>query len=101
MFTDALAPAEIDIVRRSLKAAVEGSFFPDWEFQTLFGVDRETVRSVYSAWPRQTVAAEEIVLAVTGSLNHLLGYPHSKEAELVKYVPDGSVAIRAVLARLS
>ncbi len=98
--TEALSSSEIEIVRRSLQAAVEGSFFPDWEFQTLIGVDRETVREVHAAWPHQTIGHDEFGCAVAGSLTNLLGYPHNSEDELVKYVPEGRVAIRKALDRL-
>lgn len=43
MFLNGLTAEERDIVRRSLTAAVEGPYFPDWEFQTLFGVTRAGV----------------------------------------------------------
>ena len=43
---ETLSIAEIETVRRALKATVEGSFFPDWEFETLIGVNREMVQQV-------------------------------------------------------
>ena len=97
---ETLPLSEIEIVRRSLQAAVEGSFFPDWEFQTLMGVDRETVREVCTAWPYQTIDHEDFICAVVNSLNMLLGYPHGREDELVTYVPEGRAAIRKVLDHL-
>lgn len=96
-----LSAAEIDTVRRALRAAVDGTFFPDWEFETLVGVDRETVRKVQSAWPLQTVDQDEFICAVIGSLNNLLGYPHGSEDELISYVPEGRPAIEKALARLT
>jgi hypothetical protein len=96
-----LSPDQIETVRRALKATVEGSFFPDWEFETLIGVDRDTVRQVYEAWPRQTVERDEISCAVIGSMNNLLGYPHGKEGELALYVPEGRDAIDRTLLHLT
>jgi len=100
LLIEALSPTEIEIIRRSLKATVEGSFFPDREFHTLFGVDRAIVRTVYEAWSRQTVSDDEFVCAVKGSLNHLWGYPHDKADELAAYMPEGAGALQAILDRL-
>jgi hypothetical protein len=99
--TDALSSAELDTVRRSLQAAVEGNFFPDWEFQTLIGVDRATVQDVYNAWPRQNLDLEDFSCAVVGSLANLLWYPHGRHEELISYVTEGPEAIEAALDRLT
>lgn len=98
---EALSPTEIETVRRALKAAVEGSFFPDWEFGIIVGVDRKTVQRVQEAWPRQTVDKVDFVCAVVGSLNNLVGYPHGREDELAVYVPEGRTAIEQALRRLT
>lgn len=36
---------EQDVVCQCLKATVEGSFFPEWEFHTLFGLTRKKLGS--------------------------------------------------------
>lgn len=100
-FLESLSPAKIDTVKRALRATVEGSFFPDWEFETLIGVDRDTVKNVYESFPRQTVGPEEFYCAVFGSMSNLLGYPHGKDEELTAYVPEGARAIRSTLDRLN
>ncbi len=42
---------ERDVVRQCLKAAVESPFFPEWEFGTIFGLERDDVRRVLmSLW---------------------------------------------------
>ena len=99
-YADVLSPADVETVRHALQASAEGGFFPDWEFSTLFGVDRDIVRKVYQAWPQRSVSPEEFGCAVTGSLNQLMGYPHGMEAELLYYVPDGRVALQRALDRL-
>lgn len=100
-FIEGLSPTEIDTVKRSLRATVEGSFFPDWEFETLIGVDRGTVKNVQESFPQQTVEPDEFVCAVLGSMRNLLGYPHGQDAELITYVPEGPSAIRSALDRLN
>ncbi len=96
-----LSSSEIEIVRRSLQATVEGSFFADWEFDTLIGVDRDTVREVYVSWPDQTIGQEDFGCAVVGAMNNLVGYPHGKEGELMTYVPEGRAGISEALKRLT
>ena len=98
--TESLSSFEIEIVRRSLQATVEGHFFPDWEFQSLIGVDRTTTREVYREWPHRTLSKDDFSCAVIGSLSNLLGYPHGKEDELILYVPEGTDAIRKTLDHL-
>jgi hypothetical protein len=70
-----LSDAERRIVRECLIAAIEGSFFPDWEFQTLFGLERGEVRRILSLWPALDEADESVVITINNSLNNLLGYP--------------------------
>ena len=46
-----LTQEEIRIISACLLGAEEGPFFPDWEFQTLFGVERPVLRNVRLHWP--------------------------------------------------
>lgn len=90
----------VEITKECLRAAADGPFFPDWEFQTLIGVDRKTVRRVHGAWPDQTVDDEDFSCAVVGSLNNLLGYPHGQESQWSKYISVEPEQIRLVLKEL-
>jgi hypothetical protein len=90
----------IEIVRECLQAAAEGPFFPEWEFQTLMGVDREVVRRVRDEWPDQTVEDQDFTCAVAGSLNNLLGYPHGHESEWSKYISADAEQVRIILKKL-
>ena len=63
----------------ALRLAADGPLFPDWEFQTLFGVERYTVRQVADAWPDVDVASEGVAAAVLNSLNNIVGYPHGND----------------------
>lgn len=76
-----MTPEDLEIVRQCLRAAVEGPFFPDWEFPILFGVERNEVNTVYEAWPEQAIDTEDFYAAVVGAMNHLLGYPHGEHGE--------------------
>src|SRR5262245_57384669 len=66
---------ERDVVRQCLHAAVEGPFFPEWEFGTIFGLERDDVRRVLMSWPDLDEADESVVRAINNSFNNLLGYP--------------------------
>jgi hypothetical protein len=98
MSTQALDQQEIALVKAALRATADGEFFPDWEFQTLFGISRNEMREVARQWPmnRSNPTTEA---AVCNALTNLLGYPHKMENELAKFgLPaDG---IRAVLFKL-
>ena len=90
----------VEVTKECLRAAVEGPFFTDREFQTLIGVERDEVRTVYEAWPRQTVDTMTFCCAVVNSLNNLTGYPHGMEAVWSEYISVGSDEVRMVLDRL-
>jgi hypothetical protein len=78
MITVQLEPSDREIIRRCLAVAVDGPFFEDWEFQTLFGVNRDQVRTVLQRWPAVDLSEENVFLAVNNTLANLLGYPHGK-----------------------
>jgi hypothetical protein len=95
-----LEKADLDVVKDCLKAAVDGPFFPEWEFQTLIGVDRDTVRSVYRAWPEKTVSSEDYGCAIIGSMNNLVGYPHGYDAEWGKYISASPDEVSELIVKL-
>ena len=70
-----LTERDHEVIRALLAATVEGPFYPDWEFQTLFGFDRQEVREVLDRWP-EGVGADPTDAVVYGAFNNLLGYPH-------------------------
>jgi hypothetical protein len=76
-----LSDTEREVVRECLRAAVEGPFFPEWEFHTLFGVTRAEVKGVVNSWPNVDESDETVILAINNSLNNLLGYPLGREEE--------------------
>ena len=73
---------EREVVRECLRAAVDGPFFPDWEFPTIFGLERDDVRKVLSCWPELNETDETVVQAINNSLNNLLGYPTRNKMEI-------------------
>jgi hypothetical protein len=75
-----------EVVRQCLLATVEGPFFPDWEFQTLFGLERAEIRSVLESWPELDDSHETVHLAINSSFGNLLGYPHRCESEWSRFI---------------
>lgn len=73
-----LTPEERHVIYQCLKAAAEGPFFPDWEFQALFGMSKNDVARLIALWPDINHAQTFIQAAINSSINNLLGYPHNK-----------------------
>lgn len=77
-----LTPFEREVVRRCLVAAVDGPYFPDWEFETLFGVTRVEVRQMVRAWPNVDESGQLVQVAINNAFVNLLGYPHHETQRL-------------------
>jgi hypothetical protein len=97
-----LSKDESDLIRSALAAAVSGPYFPDWEFATLFGLDREEVAGVLAARPEAVVttswesdAGQVQDSAVIGALNNLSGYPHGREDELAADLGVSAAEVRS------
>ena len=74
-----LSKDDLEIVGQCLTAAVDGPFFPDWEFSVLFGLERTEVASVTRAWPDVSDEDEIAERAVNNALANLAGYPHGED----------------------
>ncbi|MBJ6761897.1 hypothetical protein JGU66_14075 [Myxococcaceae bacterium JPH2] len=86
------------VIGECLRAAVEGPFFPEWEFQTLLGLSRAEVAAELATWPA-TGSPEDQDLAVNNALNNHLTYPHRQWAEWPKYISVSEDEVDAVFAR--
>ena len=91
-----LNESERGIVRECLGAVVEGSLFPEWEFHTLFGIEREELRVVFESWPRIDENNESVVLAINNSLNNLLGYPTQTDQEWPKFISASRQEVKKI-----
>jgi hypothetical protein len=74
-----LDAGEKKVVFECLRAAVDGPFFPDWEFHTLFGLQRGEVAKIASSCPSVDDSDDSVALAIHNSMGNLLGYPHGEE----------------------
>jgi hypothetical protein len=91
---------EIALIASCLLAAEEGPFFSDWEFQTLFGIERSELAEVRQRWPNVDLGEEQVECAVMNSMVMLIMYPHGVEDALRAYVPGGRKEIERLLATL-
>jgi hypothetical protein len=97
---NALSAESVQSINECLRAASEGPFFPDWEFQTLFGIERDIVKAVYNYWPEQTVDDDDFESAIIGSLGHLLGYPHGHWNVWNEYVSVPPDCLKVILEEI-
>jgi hypothetical protein len=88
---------ELAIVGQCLRAAAEGPFFPDWEFQTLMGVSREELTRLALRWPSVATEREITTDIVVSVLNNLLGYPHGKESAWGDFIKVEPAVVSAIL----
>ena len=74
-----LTKNQIETIGECLCAAAYGPFFPDGEFDSIFGLSRAQVALVADEWPVVVENAEFAIAAVGNSLNNLIGYPIKAE----------------------
>ena len=83
---ESLTVEERDVVHECLKASVEGPFFSEWEFTTIFGIEQEEVEKVLESWPDVDEDDQVVALALNNAMNNLLGYPHRCEDVWGEYI---------------
>lgn len=76
-------------------------FFPDWEFMTLFGIERDELRHAIKIFADLDLANPIHKAAVKGSMGHLLGYPHGRDKDLEKMIGCEVISIKKVLDKLN
>ncbi|WP_148415726.1 hypothetical protein [Noviherbaspirillum massiliense] len=77
---------DIETVSQYMKAAADGPFFPEWEFQTLFGLERATVRELANKLSATTPVTEDMIIAACNTFANLFGYPCGFSREWKKWV---------------
>ena len=94
-----LSDAEKQTVFECLRAASEGPFFPDWEFHTLFGLQRDQVSRIAAAIPRIDDSSEEVALAINSAMGNLVGYPHRQEDTWSRFISVPEKEVNRVLSK--
>jgi hypothetical protein len=82
-----------------LRAASNGPFFPDWEFSTLFGLEREQVRRIAATAPHIDDSSEEVAQAINGAMGNLVGYLHHQEHAWSRFVSVPEEEVSRVLSK--
>ncbi|NET09140.1 MAG: hypothetical protein F6K16_31445 [Symploca sp. SIO2B6] len=82
-----LKDEEQNIIFECVKAAVEGPFFPDWEFHALFRFYRNEIAEFVENWSSLDYDSRDVKLAINNSLNNLTGYPHQYFDAWEDYLP--------------
>jgi hypothetical protein len=100
MNLDRMSDADRAIVGQALRAAVDGPFFPEWEFHALFGLMRNDVRAIADAWPNVDLTSSNVAVAVSNALNNLLGYPHGQDAAWSQWLSADRPKLEELLSRL-
>jgi hypothetical protein len=95
-----LTAYEIGLVGRCLRAAACGPFFPDWEFDILFGLSRGDLEYVAEGWPGNA-ESQDIASIVRATLGNLWSYPHSGDQELARLIGAPTERIKELLDKLS
>ena len=91
--------SDVQAFKESLVAAARGPFFPDWEFHSLFGLDRAEVDSIANAFSLATPLSGDVALALHNSMGNLLGYPHGQEAAWSQWLSVTPAELRTIFSR--
>jgi hypothetical protein len=94
-----LEESERGIIRQCLRAAADGPFFPDWEFETLFGLGRNELKDILEIWPDVDESEEKVQIAINNTLNNLLGYPHGCEKEWHQFITASAKQVQVIFEK--
>jgi hypothetical protein len=95
-----LSADDTRVIGECLNADAHGPFFPDWEFSTLFGIERDACARIAAAWPDVDLADGDVQLAVNNSLVHFAGYPIDDEEQWSRYLSVSRDQIEAMFPRV-
>lgn len=91
--------SDFNILKDALVAAVHGPFFPDWEFPTLFGLERSEVEAIAQSLSPAMQTSGRSELALHNAVNNLLGYPHQQAAAWGEWLTVTPAELQAVCSR--
>ena len=94
-----LSNDEQRVIGECVRAAVEGPFFPMWEFHTLFGLEHQEVADIAFARLPPEDSREDVRIAINNALNMLTGYPHKRYDVWDKYISVPPMDVRRILKK--
>jgi hypothetical protein len=95
-----LTERERQTIFECLCAAERDEFFPEWEFETLFGITRKQLSGVREKWPEVDTRQSDVGAALVGAMNHLLGYPHGQDERWDRYISVPPRSVQSTLDKL-
>lgn len=97
MSLEQLTEDERSVVQACLRAACEGPFFPEGEFEQRFGQNRSDIDRVLRAWPQVDETAERVALAIINAMASLLSRRHAPPEERRRWLPVSDTEVLRVL----
>jgi hypothetical protein len=95
-----LSDSERRVIGECLACVASGEvILDDEEFQTFFGIGFPELQAVALAWPSVDDSVESVFLAINGSLNNLLGYPHGKMHLWPRYISASPSEVDRILSK--
>lgn len=91
---------EKQIIYKCLIASIEGGFFPEWEFQTLIGVDKNYVLNMIKDWRNDSLNDINQVRVISSIMGNLIAYPHGKQKDIPTFVSGSIDEIINILNKL-
>lgn len=91
--------SDFQAFRESLLASARGPFFPDWEFHTLFGLERSEVESIADSLTPETPLTGDVALAINNAMCNLLGYPHGQDAVWSRWLSVTPEELQVIFSR--
>jgi len=71
---------ESEIVRQCMQCVANGNvILHDVEFQTIIGLEVDEFLEIFRAWPNLDENDKYVKLAISNTLNNLIGYPHDMQ----------------------
>ena len=91
--------ADTQAFKEVLIASARGPFFPNWEFHTLFGLERTEVETIAEYFSAATPITGDVALALNNALANLLGYPHEQEAVWSQWLSVTPAELQVIFSR--
>ena len=91
--------SDFQAFKESLAAAARGPFFPDWEFRTLFGLERTEVESIADSLTPTTPLMGDVALALNNAMGNLLGYPHHQDEAWPQWLSVTPAELQVIFSR--
>lgn len=84
MNLNSLSKNDLEVIKNCLTFSEDERVFPEWEFETLFGISRELFSAISREWPAVDLENQNVEIAIIGCLNNILGYLNMSDKDWKK-----------------